>query len=125
MKLRALAATATLVAATALTPLTAAAPASAGTCGSITYNEVDSTQIQITIGELCAGESISGLWLNVPISNGWQAIARYDAGPGSNYETITYTCQGTHYNKFWLGTNFNGVIDYGQYFYDNCGPLEP
>ncbi|GAA2039601.1 hypothetical protein GCM10009839_47000 [Catenulispora yoronensis] len=125
MKLRALAATAILTAATAITPLAGAAPASAVSCGSITYNEVDSTQIVITIGALCPGESISGLWLNVPISNGWQSIARYDAGPGDNYETITYVCQGTYYNKFWLGTSFNGVINYGQYFYDNCGPFEP
>jgi hypothetical protein len=124
VKLRVLLAGATLLSATALSPLTAA-PASAGTCGSITYNEIDSTEISITVGALCSGESISGLWINVPISGGWSAVGGYQAGPGSNYETVVYRCQGTNPNTFWLGTDFNGVINYGQYIHDDCGPVEP
>lgn len=123
-KLRVLTAAATALAAAALAPLTAA-PASAGTCGSITYTEVDSTRIVITIGPLCSGEEIEGLWLYVPISQGWQSIGGWQSGPGSNYATVTYNCGGTYSNTFWLYTDNNGTPNFGDTFPDNCGPYEP
>jgi hypothetical protein len=123
-RLRVLTAAATALAAAALAPLTAS-PAAAGTCGSVTYNEVDSTRIVITIGPLCSDETIDGFWIYVPISQGWSAIGGWQSGPGSDYATVTYTCAGTNPNTFWLIVSTNGTPDFGGTISDDCGPYEP
>ena len=118
LKLRVLTAAATAAAAVALGPATAS-PAAAGTCGQVKYNEVDSTQISISIGAPCNGVGAS-MWIHIPISNGWSAIGSYNSGPSGYYETIVYTCSGTNLNNYLLIYNYQ---DY--YFSDYCGPVEP
>ncbi len=128
MKFKAVVATLTLLATAVVAQ---AAPAQAAPVRpnipcwyNFTYNEVDSTRIQVTATPQCSGEAAASmiLWIYIPISQGNSFVASSN-GAG----VLTYTCTGgTAHNTFHLQVSGGSPYDFQTYtITDYCGPVEP
>ena len=127
MKFKLIAAVLVALAASFVAPAAAhAAPYGTTSCWyNLTYNEIDSTRIQVTAVPQCAGEPDASmiLWLYIPISQGNQ----YEAGSSGSPAVLTWNCTGgTSPNLFHLQVSGGSPYTFQTYnINDNCGPHVP